>query len=190
MTKGPILERYKGFKMKTLGFSLTFSAILFSSAFASLRYAVAGSSAQIRQFDTIYRRFRRWSEVRVWEAVSVTLAGIMADNGHYSIDSTTVRAHISAAGGNGGFIDVLLASRGGEFTSKLHRLADARGRSLAFHLTVGETADCNAHDTLFSLPEQAPRRSLLIRATMRMPFVRVSPAAISNPSFLAEQTVA
>ena len=51
MTKGPILERYKGFKMKTLGFSLTFSAILFSSAFASLRYAVAGSSTQIRQLE-------------------------------------------------------------------------------------------------------------------------------------------
>jgi len=36
----------------------------------------------------------------------------MADSGHYSIDSTTVRAHISAAGGKRGFIDVLLAARG------------------------------------------------------------------------------
>jgi len=26
----------------------------------------------------------------------------MADSGHYSIDSTTVRAHVSAAGGKGG----------------------------------------------------------------------------------------
>jgi hypothetical protein len=38
-------------------------------------------------------------DAEVWEAVSVTLAEIMADSGHYSIDSTTVRAHVSAAGG-------------------------------------------------------------------------------------------
>jgi hypothetical protein len=48
----------------------------------------------------------------VWEAVSVTLAEVMADSGHYSIDSTTVRAHVSAAGGKGGLIDELLAARG------------------------------------------------------------------------------
>lgn len=35
----------------------------------------------------------------------------MADSGHYSIDSTTVRAHGSAAGGKGGLIDALLATR-------------------------------------------------------------------------------
>ena len=63
-------------------------------------------------WNTIYRRFRRWSEAGVWEAVSVTLAEIMADSGHYSIDSTTVRAHVSAAGGKGGLIDELLAARG------------------------------------------------------------------------------
>ena len=45
-------------------------------------------------WNTIYRRFRRWSEAGVWEALSVTLAEIMADTGHYSIDSTTVRAHV------------------------------------------------------------------------------------------------
>ena len=63
-------------------------------------------------WNTIYRRFRRWSEARVWETVAVTLAEIMADSGHYSIDSTTVRAHVSAADGKGGLIDALLAARG------------------------------------------------------------------------------
>ena len=53
-------------------------------------------------WNTIYRRFRRWSEAGVWETVAVTLAEIMADSGHYSIDSTTVRAHVSAAGGKVG----------------------------------------------------------------------------------------
>ena len=60
----------------------------------------------------IYRRFRRWSEAGIWEIVSVTLAEVMADSGHYSIDSTTVRAHVLAAGGKGGLIDALLVTRG------------------------------------------------------------------------------
>ncbi|KAH2808700.1 hypothetical protein KXV85_005871, partial [Aspergillus fumigatus] len=78
-------------------------------------------------------------EAGVWEAVAVTLAEIMADSGHYSIASTTVRAHISEAGGKGGLIDALLAARGA-----------------AFYLTGGEAADCKAYDDLIDLPEQAP----------------------------------
>lgn len=46
-------------------------------------------------------------------------------------------------------------SRGG-FTSKLHCLADALGRPLAFHLTAGEAADCKAYEHLIDLPERAP----------------------------------
>ena len=68
--------------------------------------------AKYGNWNTIYRRFRRWSEAGVWETVAVTLAEIMADSGHYSIDSTTVRAHFSAAGGKGGLVEELLAARG------------------------------------------------------------------------------
>lgn len=46
-------------------------------------------------------------------------------------------------------------SRGG-FTSKLHCLADALGRPIAFYLTGGEAADCKAYDALIDLPECAP----------------------------------
>ena len=46
-------------------------------------------------------------------------------------------------------------SRGG-FTSKVHCLADARGRPLAFHLTGGEAADCKAYETLIDLPAVIP----------------------------------
>jgi hypothetical protein len=46
--------------------------------------------------------------------MAVMLAEIMADSGHYSIDSTIVRAHVSAARqrAEGGFIDSVLATRG------------------------------------------------------------------------------
>jgi transposase len=63
-------------------------------------------------WNSIWRRFRRWSEAGIWESVAIALAETMADSGHYNIDSTSVRAHVSAAGGKGGFIDELLAARG------------------------------------------------------------------------------
>jgi len=62
-------------------------------------------------WNGIYRRFRRWSEAGVWEAVLVTRA-------------------------------------------------DTRGRPLAFHLTIGEAADCKTYDALSALPERAPKALL------------------------------
>jgi hypothetical protein len=41
---------------------------------------------------------RKWNEAGVWETVAVTLAEIMADSRHHSIDSTTARAHVLVAG--------------------------------------------------------------------------------------------
>lgn len=61
---------------------------------------------------TVYQRFRRWSQTGAWEAIATTLAQTMADNRHHSIDSTTVRGHVSAAGAKGGLANRLLASRG------------------------------------------------------------------------------
>lgn len=61
---------------------------------------------------TVYQRFRRWSEVGIWEAAATALAQAMADNTRHSIDSTTVRGHVSAAGAKGGLANRLLAARG------------------------------------------------------------------------------
>lgn len=46
-------------------------------------------------------------------------------------------------------------SRGG-FTCKVHCLADAGGRPLAFHLTGGEAHDTQAYPILIDLPEARP----------------------------------
>lgn len=91
-------------------------------------------------WNTIYHRFRRWSGAGVWEGVAVTLAEVMVDSGHYS---TTVRAHVSAAGEKGGLIDALLVARGAG-SPVSHCMADALGRPLVFHLTGGEAADWKA----------------------------------------------
>ena len=61
---------------------------------------------------TVYQRFRRWSEAGIWEAAASALAQAMADNSRHSIDITTVRGHVSAAGAKGGLANRLLAARG------------------------------------------------------------------------------
>ena len=64
------------------------------------------------KWSTVYQRFRRWSQAGIWEAVATSLAQAMADNSRHSIDSTTVRGHVSAAGAKGGLAHRLLAARG------------------------------------------------------------------------------
>jgi hypothetical protein len=51
--------------------------------------------------------------------MAVALAETMTESGHYDIDSTTVRAHVSAAGGKEGFINETLGRARGGFTSKI-----------------------------------------------------------------------
>lgn len=63
-------------------------------------------------WNSIYRCFRRWSEAGIWEAAATSLAELMVESSHYSIDSTTVRGHVSAAGARGGLANRLLAARG------------------------------------------------------------------------------
>jgi transposase len=64
------------------------------------------------EWNSIARFFRRWCTSGLWEVVATTLAEAMADNRHHSIDSTTVRGHVSAAGAKGGLANRRLAARG------------------------------------------------------------------------------
>ena len=84
------------------------------------------------KWNSIARWFRRWSAAGIWEAVATSLAEAMADNRSHSIDSTTVRGHVSAAGGKGGPANKLLAARGAgspvKFTVSV-RPGDARSPS-------------------------------------------------------------
>jgi len=112
-------------------------------------------------WNTIYRRFRRWSKAEVWEAVSVTLAEIMADSGHYTSIAPRFAPMFRQRAERGIHRRALGRRSRGRFTSRLHCLANAKGRPFAFYLTVGETADCKAYDRLIVSATNSPLLSAL-----------------------------
>jgi transposase len=51
---------------------------------------------------TIYNRWNRWSRRRFWQQLFEALRSLSPDEDFHAIDSTTAKAHRSAAGGKGG----------------------------------------------------------------------------------------
>ncbi|MBM3623018.1 MAG: IS5 family transposase [Alphaproteobacteria bacterium] len=91
---------------------------------------------------TIYNRFSRWAERGIWEKLFRALAQRGRSTQTQMIDSTHIKAHRSAAGGKGGRRGQAIGhSRGGRNT-KIHALADAKGRLLSILLTAGQAHDC------------------------------------------------
>jgi len=75
---------------------------------------------------TIYNRFHRWARRGIGGTCLPALA--TADPGGVQmIDSTTAKAHRSAAGGKGADLQAIGRSRGGR-TTKIHAVVDGCGR--------------------------------------------------------------
>src|ERR1700721_4507865 len=90
---------------------------------------------------TIYNRFVRWAERGLGDQLFRGLAGRGRSAETQMIDSTHIKAHRSASGGRGGEQKQAVGrSRGGRNT-KIHAIADAKGRLLSILLTGGETHD-------------------------------------------------
>jgi transposase len=53
-------------------------------------------------YTTIYNRFNRWSRQGIWFEMFEALTGSTGIIGTVAIDSSTIKAHRSAAGGKGG----------------------------------------------------------------------------------------
>lgn len=93
------------------------------------------------RWNSIFKRFARWSRFEVWEEILESHAG-QADLEHVCIDSTVIRAHACAAGAaNSDQISEALGRSRGGFGCKIHALTDALGLPVRFILTGGQAAD-------------------------------------------------
>ena len=63
---------------------------------------------------TIYNRYNRWSQRRVWQRIFEKMAAAGPIRGERSIDSSHVKAHRSASGSKGGSLKKRSAARGTE----------------------------------------------------------------------------
>jgi len=73
-----------------------------------------------------------------------------------SIDSIHIKAHRSAAGAKGAFVQAIGNSRGGR-TTKIHVVADAQGRPLLILLTPGNASDMAPHAVIAGPATDHPR---------------------------------
>jgi transposase len=96
---------------------------------------------QYGHWNSIHRRFRRWSRQGVWQMIFNTLAA-NADTEWLMLDSTIVRAHQHAAGAKGGQQNEALGRSRGGFSTKIHAVCDTLGHPLRFILRGGQAADC------------------------------------------------
>ncbi len=111
------------------------------------------------KWNSVWKRFWRLSRSGVFEAFFQMLAEC-SETAHLIqfFDSTTARAHVSAAGAKrGSRIEALGRSRGG-FSTKIHLKTDLDGHPLDFHLTPGEASDSTQFETSLDIgPDISPR---------------------------------
>ena len=72
-------------------------------------------------YTTIYNRFNRWSRQGLWFEIFEALTGSTGLIGTVAIDSSTIKAHRSAAGGKGGRMVRPSAARGADELPKSTR---------------------------------------------------------------------
>jgi transposase len=101
-------------------------------------------------WQTVYWLFRTWQQRGVWALMVKMILALLDGRGRLtwtvSVDSTTVRAHQSAAGARkapvpGEPADHALGRSRGGWTTKIHLAADADQTVLGLKLTAGQRGD-------------------------------------------------
>ncbi|MBT9387026.1 IS5 family transposase [Pseudooceanicola sp. CBS1P-1] len=105
---------------------------------------------------TLYNRWKRWSRMGVFARIMEGLASEKADTRMVMIDATYLKAHRTASslrpekGGRGR----LIGHTKGGMNTKLHAVADMKGRPIRLFMTAGPVSDyTGAHALLGGLPE-------------------------------------
>ena len=94
---------------------------------------------------TLYNRFRRWTELGVFDRIFSHLAASEGPPDTLMIDATHLKAHrTSSSLLKGGFFPRHIGRTKGGLNSKLHAVCDGEGRPLAMCLTAGQVSDENA----------------------------------------------
>jgi len=91
-------------------------------------------------WNSVYKRFARWQERRVWERVFA----VLAEDGDFEevfIDSTVIRVHQHAAGARKIEGPQAIGQSRGGLTTKIHALVEALGNLARWRLTPGQAAD-------------------------------------------------
>ena len=91
-------------------------------------------------WNTVYTRFRRWSEKGIWQNILKILSDFSDDESRIP-DGTVIRAHQHAAGAAGGQADQAPGRSAGGFSTKIHALTDALGYPVRIILTAGQVHD-------------------------------------------------
>lgn len=120
-------------------------------------------------WQTVYKRFRRWSRSGLWERVWNRLVNRLRKNGELSfsvwmVDGSIVRAHHAAVGGSrktstDAKENALGRSRGG-YSSKLHIACDDDGIPIGIVISPGQINEPTVfHQLMKSIPFSLQRRA-------------------------------
>src|ERR1700693_2720396 len=98
--------------------------------------------AEFGKWNSVWKRFWRLSQRGVFEAM-LALFAEMSGTAHLvqMVDSTVVRAHVSAAGAKGGRKTRPSGARAAGFPAKFTCRPISNGFALGFHLDGGEASD-------------------------------------------------
>ena len=96
--------------------------------------------SEFPNWRSVYTRWRRWVQRRVWAQVLAWLAEDH-DREAYAVDATYVRVHAHGTRARGGYAAQAVGRSRGGLTSKVHLLTDALGYPVRFVVTGGERND-------------------------------------------------